>query len=48
MLTKNIIRAMNDYGIKRYIVTTGLSVDTHLIKRMNGKNGYRMDVSKLP
>jgi hypothetical protein len=25
---KNIIRAMNDYGIKRYIVTTGLSVNT--------------------
>lgn len=25
---KNIIRAMNDYGIKRYIVTTGLSVST--------------------
>ena len=26
--TKNIIRAMNKYGTKRYIVTTGLSVDT--------------------
>lgn len=25
---KNIIRAMNDHGIKRYIVTTGLSVNT--------------------
>ncbi|AZB11589.1 NAD-dependent epimerase/dehydratase family protein [Chryseobacterium sp. G0162] len=26
--TKNIIRTMNHYGIKRYIVTTGLSVNT--------------------
>ncbi|OCA78735.1 epimerase [Chryseobacterium contaminans] len=27
---KNIIQAMNDYGIKRYIVTTGLSVNTEV------------------
>ncbi|WP_336960658.1 NAD(P)-dependent oxidoreductase [Chryseobacterium contaminans] len=27
---KNIIHAMNDYGIKRYIVTTGLSVNTEV------------------
>ncbi len=26
--TKNIVNAMSDYGIKRYIVTTGLSVNT--------------------
>lgn len=26
--TKNVIRAMNHFGIRRYIVTTGLNVDT--------------------
>jgi putative NADH-flavin reductase len=31
--TKNILRAMNEIGVSRYIVTTGLNVDTHLDKK---------------
>jgi putative NADH-flavin reductase len=31
--TKNIVKAMNEYGIKRYILTTGLNVDTPFDKK---------------